>query len=231
MGVVLSSGMSVRPDRPDHRPYKLFVFDWDGTLMDSIPTILHCTWTTFDELRLPRPDEAAIRRSIGLGIREGVESYHPGLDDESFARILRTYRRHWLDSQHMSRLFDGVDGVLDELHQRGHLLAVATGKSREGLDRELAKTELGPRFQATRTVTESPSKPSPAMLHEILDELRVDAADAVMVGDSTHDLEMARSAGVDAVAVTSGSNSEQDLRARAPVACLGSVAELVDWMG
>ncbi len=216
---------------PADRGYQLVVFDWDGTLLDSVASIVACTEHTLAELELPPPVPGAIRTALGLGLRETVEAFCPGCDQDTFNRIVEVYRRHWLtDFCHRPVLFDGVERALVELARSGRLLAVATAKGRRGLDLDLERTGLADRFAATRTVDEARSKPHPEMLLGLLDELGVGANETVMVGDTTHDLMMAHNAGVAAVAVTTGSHGRAALDAARPLACLEAVTELPGWL-
>jgi phosphoglycolate phosphatase len=213
------------------RSFQLLVFDWDGTLMDSVATIVECTRATIRELGLGEPAEATIRGTVGLGLRETASALVPGCDDELYGRILACYRRHWVETyRDLSLLFPGVPDMLSDLTAAGYLLAVATGKSRRGLDHALDQTGLRQRFHATRTADEAASKPHPQMLLEILEELGVRPAAAVMVGDSIYDLQMAAGAGTRAVAVLSGAHSREELAAHAPHTLLGNVAELPRWL-
>ena len=212
-------------------PYRLLVFDWDGTLMDSIGPIVACAHAMMEELGLEPVADEAIRATIGLGLRETMNALHPDHDEALFARMLDSYRDHWHATyRDVPVLFPGVGEALDRLAARGYLLAVATGKSRRGLDHALEQTGLAPLFHATRTVDEAFSKPHPKMLLDILEELGVQAGAAAMIGDTTHDLQMARSAGTAAIAVCNGSQGRSELAAVAPLACLGSVLELPAWL-
>ncbi|MBW8878172.1 MAG: HAD-IA family hydrolase [Acidobacteria bacterium] len=215
----------------DTTPFRLLVFDWDGTLMDSIGTIVACTQSTIRELELGTLPEATIRGTIGLGLRETIEILSPGCGEELFGRILECYRKHWVSTyRDAPLLFAGVQEMLRELAEAGYLLAVATGKSRRGLDYALEQTGLGDLFHATRTADESFSKPHPQMLLDILTELGVHPAEAVMIGDTTYDLEMARSARTHAVGVCSGGHGREELLRFEPIACLEQVVELVPWL-
>ncbi len=217
--------------RPEAAGYRLVIFDWDGTLLDSVGSIVACTQATLAELDVAKVPESTIRSVIGLGIRETVETLSPGCDEELFQRVLGTYRRLWFGGYSARPvLFAGVPETLDELRGRGYLLAVATAKGRIGLDADLAANGLTGHFAATRTVNEAPSKPHPGMVLDILDELGVPAAEALMVGDTTHDLRMAANAGVAGVGVYSGSQPRAELEALAPAACLASAVELPAWL-
>jgi phosphoglycolate phosphatase len=219
------------PAAPSNTGPSLIIFDWDGTLMDSVGSIVECTRATLRELGLSEPDAATIRGTVGLGLRETASSLVPGCDDELFARILTCYRRHWVERwRDQPLLFPGVQELLADLEDDGYLLAVATGKSRRGLDHVLDQTGLRQRFHATRTADEALSKPHPQMLLDILDEMGVRPAAAVMVGDSVFDLQMAASAGTRAVAVLSGAHGREELAAHDPHALLGNVTELRRWL-
>lgn len=215
----------------DPRQLRLLVFDWDGTLMDSIGSIVACTRTVLDELGLGGVSDATIRGTIGLGLRETIDILCPGGGDDVFNRILESYRRHWVATwRDRPVLFEGVAESLKELAEDGYLLAVATGKTRRGLEHALAQTNLDGLFHMTRTVDEAFSKPHPQMLLDILDELGVRPQAALMIGDTTYDLEMARNAGTAAVGVCSGSHCREELQGLEPLACLERVAEVRGWL-
>src|SRR5215213_6022875 len=153
-------------------PFRLLVFDWDGTLMDSIGTIVACTQATIRELELGGLPEKTIRGTIGLGLRETIDILSPGCGEDLYGEILDCYRKHWVATyRDMPPLFAGVEGMLRDLAEDGYLLAVATGKSRRGLEYALEQTGLRGVFHATRTVDEAFSKPHPQMLLDILDDL------------------------------------------------------------
>jgi len=211
--------------------YRLVVFDWDGTLLDSIATIVGCTQATLAELGLPRADETSIRSAIGLGISEMVESFCPGCSEETFDRVVTVYRRLWFERfASEPSLFEGVPALLAALRDEGRLLAIATAKNRRGLSSDLERTGLGHFFQASRTVDDAASKPSPDMLLGLLEELGVFAEEALMIGDAVHDLQMANNAGVAAVGVASGTTTREVLLESAPLECLDSVAALGGWL-
>lgn len=215
----------------ERRSIRLLIFDWDGTLLDSIGSIVGCVQATLEALDEPAADEGVIRSSIGLGLRETVERFRPGCTDELFDEVVEVYRRLWID--HFSKkplLFSGVPEMLEELQRRGFLLAIATAKSRGGLLNDLDRSGVGQYFLSTRTVDEAPSKPHPGMILGILDELGVRAEQSLMIGDTVHDLGMALNAGVRAVAVLSGCEDRRSLEAFGPLACLESVRELIPWL-
>jgi phosphoglycolate phosphatase len=217
--------------RNGSRPFELLVFDWDGTLMDSVATIVACTQAVIADLGLSELPAATIRGTVGLGLRETMEVLAPGCDDALFGKVLECYRKHWFASyRDRPVLFEGVHEMLGHLAESGYLLAVATGKSRRGLDYALAQTGLAGLFHATRTADEAFSKPHPQMLLDLLDELGVAPRQAVMIGDSTYDLEMARSARTGAVGVCSGSHRREELERCEPLTCLDGVVEVPGWL-
>lgn len=212
------------------RRYELVIFDWDGTIMDSTGLIASCIQATCREMGLAVPDEAAAKWVIGLGIAQSMERVAPGLDASRTREFADRYRGHFLARDHEAPLFGGIPELLEDLRGRGLRLAVATGKSRRGLGRALASSGLAPFFEATRCADEGFPKPHPDMVLRILDETGVEASRAVLVGDTTHDLELAANAGVDAVAVTYGAHGEALLRERAARHYAGSVEELRLWL-
>lgn len=212
--------------------FELVVFDWDGTLMDSIAAIVACTEAAIESAGVEPPaDPRAIRDSIGLGLRETIDFLCPDADPELERRVLEAYRELWLsDYKDRSIPFPGAREALERLAGDGYLLAVATSKSRRGLDRELGATRLGDLFHASRTADEARSKPHPQMLLDILDELGLLPASALMVGDTTYDLSMARSAGSPAVAVASGAHPRALLLEQQPLALLEDVGAVPPWL-
>lgn len=215
--------------RPDLR-YPLIVFDWDGTLIDSASAIIDCIQEAARTMGLRVPEREQASHVIGLGLHDSLRHAVPDLPQEQYTEFAAHYRRNFIDREGRIQLFAGVRELLAELEAEGRLLAVATGKSRRGLDRALQATGLGPRFAASRCADETASKPHPAMLQGLMQELRVESGGTLMVGDTSHDVGMARNAGVDAVAVTYGAHSAESLRSLAPRGCVGSVAELAVWL-
>lgn len=175
--------------------FDLIVFDWDGTLMDSTAHIAHSIQAACRDLGLPTPSDEASRYVIGLGLRDALQITAPTLDPSDYARLAERYRYHYLLDDQRIELFAGVRELLAELRDTGYLLAVATGKGRVGLNRVLDQSKLTSWFDATRCADETFSKPHPAMLHELSRELGQDLSRTVMIGDTTHDLQMAASAG------------------------------------
>lgn len=209
--------------------YPLIVFDWDGTIIDSAATIVECIRQSALDMGLEPPEPSRASHVIGLGLQDALRQAVPDLSPERYLEFVSLYRKHFLAREDSMRLFDGMRELLEEL-SAGRRLAIATGKSRKGLQRALQASGLEARFAASRCADETHPKPHPAMLLEILEELSIAPAQALMIGDTSHDLEMARGAGVAAVAVTYGAHPEQALAACAPLGCLGSVAELRTWL-
>jgi phosphoglycolate phosphatase len=214
------------------KAFQLLVFDWDGTLMDSEARIVSCVRRAAKDLGLNMPADESIRDIIGLGLTEAVLSLFPDSDEAQVERVIDRYRYYFLHADETpSELFPGAAEVLQGLAREGYLLAVATGKGRQGLDKVLLKTGLGPLFHATRCADETFSKPHPEMLLQILDELGVNAADSLMIGDTEYDLQMARNAGAHRLAVSYGVHSVERLMKHAPLGCLDAISELPEWLG
>jgi len=212
------------------KQFDLIVFDWDGTLMDSTGTIVRCIQASARDLGLPVPDHRAASYVIGLGLQDAMETVLPDLDPKFYPRMVERYRYHYLSQDQELVLFDGVPAMLADLAQQGYFLAVATGKSRVGLNRALDMTRLLSVFDATRCADETFSKPHPAMLHELTRELGQDLKRTVMIGDTTHDLQMAINAGAGGVAVHYGAHTPQELHSLAPLYAADSVAQLHAWL-
>lgn len=210
--------------------YQLVVFDWDGTLLDSAAAIVQSIQAACRDLGLPEPDDARARHVIGLGLADAMRHAVPDLAPERFQAMIDRYRFHYLAGDHKLTLFKGVPAMLERLQAAGHMLAIATGKSRLGLERALDHSGLRPFFQASRCADECHSKPHPQMLEELLLEFGMSQASALMIGDTSHDLLMASNAGVDGLAVTYGAHPHDHLLEHRPVACVHSVAELDQWL-
>ena len=212
------------------KQFDLIVFDWDGTLMDSTATIVKCIQSAAKDLGLAVPSDAAASHVIGLGLGEAMQAVMPNIDPALYPRMVERYRYHFLTKDHELVLFQGVRAMLDELSQQGYFLAVATGKSRVGLNRALDTTRLLSVFDATRCADETFSKPHPAMLHELTRELGQDLKRTVMIGDTTHDLQMAINAGAGGVAVHYGAHTPQELQSLAPLYAADTVVQLHAWL-
>jgi len=209
--------------------YRLLVFDWDGTIINSASAIAECIRLAAADVGLPVPTREQASHVIGLGLHDALRHAVPDLKAERVPEFVERYREHFRASEHTMDLFGGMRELLESL-QSERILGIATGKSRRGLDRSLEATGLKPYFRASRCADETHPKPHPAMLLELMDELGVAAEGALMIGDTSHDLEMARAAGVDALAVTYGAHAEDNLRSCQPRACVASVAELSRWL-
>lgn len=210
--------------------YELIVFDWDGTLLDSAGAIVRAIQAASRDLGLSEPSEAQARHVIGLGLVDALSHAVPDLQPDRHQAMVERYRFHYLSGDRQLALFAGVREMLAALQSAGHTLAVATGKSRLGLERALDHSGLRAFFQATRCADECHSKPHPQMLEELMAEFGVAAASTVMIGDTSHDLLMASNAGVDGLAVTYGAHPHDHLLEHRPVACLHTVPELADWL-
>ncbi len=212
------------------KQFDFIVFDWDGTLMDSTATIVQCIQAAAADLGLPVPDQRAASHVIGLSLQSAMETAIPDVDPAFYPQIVERYRYHYLTQDHGLTLFDGVRDMLEDLAGQGYFLAVATGKSRVGLNRALAVSGLAPLFDATRCADETFSKPHPAMLQELTNELGQEMNRTVMIGDTTHDLQLARNAGAAGVAVHYGAHTPADLCALDPLYAANSVPELHAWL-
>lgn len=212
------------------KQFDLIVFDWDGTLMDSTGTIVKCIQAAARDLGLPVPDRAAAAWVIGLGLQEAMSAVLPGVDPKYHPRMVERYRHHYLSQDQELTLFDGVHELLSDLSQQGYFLAVATGKSRVGLNRALHAAGLMSVFDATRCADETFSKPHPAMLQELTRELGQDMRRTVMIGDTTHDLQMALNAGASGIAVRFGAHAADDLLALDPLYAAHSIPALHAWL-
>lgn len=210
--------------------FELVVFDWDGTLMDSTHSIVEAIQGAARDVGLPEPTKEQASWVIGLSLESALFRAVPSLTPSLMPKFLERYRIRYLLRDGDLQLFDGARALLDELAGLGIKLAVATGKRRDGLNRALAATGLGPRFDATRCADETFSKPHPRMLHELMSDLDVEPVRVVMVGDTSHDMQMAINAGVAGLGVTYGAQSREDLTAPGVDGVVSSVAEMRDWL-
>jgi len=210
--------------------YDLLVFDWDGTLIDSAPTIVGCIQAACGDLGLPVPEAARASYVIGLGLYDALAYVVPGLAPTDYGRVVERYRSHFLARDAELPLFPGAKAMLGALRDRGHILAIATGKSRAGLARALENTGLELFFAASRCADQCAPKPAPDMLRELMKELDVDDTRTLMIGDTVHDLKMAVHAGVPAVGVSHGAHPKGDLVALEPLACVENIDELTQWL-
>jgi phosphoglycolate phosphatase len=210
------------------RDHKLIIFDWDGTLFRSIDLIQNSIVTAGDAVGV-KIEPALARHIIGLGLKAAQKELFPDWatrDAEFFTAFHKAYRTHFEAGEADIPLYDGVFELMRDLHKQGRTLAVATAKSRAGIDRSLKATGLAAFVSHSRTPEECRPKPDPQMIHEIIAEANLALSDAIMIGDTTHDLKMAKNAGVAAIGLTHGAHSEELLRAVNPLAVYGDIHEL-----
>lgn len=235
------------------KQYDLVIFDWDGTLMDSIGKIITCIKNMAKALQLPIPTESDIRDIIGLSMTEALRVlfphglnlsassvYSPPLhsnnafslgEDEQYQQMRAEFKAQYLHLDTTpTPLFEQAPILIDELHTQGYQLAVATGKARAGLDRVFAQTGLGRYFAASRCADEVHSKPHPEMISSLLKELNIAPNRALMVGDSLLDLTMAANAGIDSIGVTYGAHSAEKLLQAKPIALIDSPKQLLQYL-
>jgi phosphoglycolate phosphatase len=212
------------------RRFDLIAFDWDGTLFDSTALIVRSIQAACRDVGTTVPGHEQAAYVIGLGLRDALMHAAPDFPPERYAELAQAYRHHYFAAQHEVVLFDGTLPMLHALRLRSHLLAVATGKSRRGLDEALSTTQLDALFDATRTADETTSKPHPQMLLELMSELGVTPERTLMIGDTTHDLEMAARAGVAGLGVSYGAHDHAAFEAHGPVFVAHSTRELHDWL-
>ncbi|WGZ91666.1 MAG: HAD-IIIA family hydrolase [Candidatus Thiocaldithrix dubininis] len=213
------------------KPYSLLIFDWDGTLMDSAAHITHCMRNAIAYVGAEPRTDIQIRDIIGLGLEEAVQQLYPTASANIWRDIVHEYRQEFLvRSTQGSELFAGARDTLDTLQQQGYDLAIATGKSRRGLDKVLTETGLAPYFHITRCADETRSKPHPQMLAEILTDFNAQPQEALMIGDSEYDLLMANNIKMDALAVSYGVHSLQRLLQYQPRGYVHSLADIPHWL-
>jgi phosphoglycolate phosphatase len=210
--------------------FDLVVFDWDGTLIDSTGAIVACIQSAARDVGIAVPAAAQASHVIGMGLQDALAHAVPDLADHQLAEFVARYRHHFLARDAALPLFPGTRELLEGLRERGHVLAIATGKSRQGLARALDTARLLETFAATRCADQTEPKPHPAMLLELMEELEVRPERTLMIGDTTHDLAMAASAQVTAVGVTFGAHPRAELEALAPEALADSTADLDAWL-
>jgi phosphoglycolate phosphatase len=212
------------------RRFDLIAFDWDGTLFDSTAHIVRAIQSACVEVGAPAPSDTDAAYVIGMGLRDALLHCAPSVTEDQYPALSQAYRRHYIRHQQELVLFQGVLPMLQDLKARQHLLAVATGKSRRGLNEALAQAELHHLFDSTRTADETASKPHPLMLQELMAELGVAPERVLMIGDTTHDLEMATRAGVASVAVSYGAHDPASFGTHAPLFIAHSTRELHTWL-
>lgn len=212
------------------RRFDLIAFDWDGTLFDSTQIIVRCIQAAVSDVGGAVPSDAAAAYVIGMALTQALAHAAPDVPAEKYPELGQRYRYHYLRLQDEVSLFPGVLALLDALRARGHWLAVATGKSRRGLNEALHSAALRGVFDSSRTADETAGKPHPLMLQELMAEFDVVPERVLMVGDTTHDLQMARNAGCPSVGVSYGAHPADSLSNLQPLAIAHSVADLHAWL-
>ena len=211
--------------------YSLLVFDWDGTLIDSKAQIVNCMQATITSLKLETRSGTQISDIIGLGLEEAIQSLYPEVTSKDITQATQSYREHYLTKDKTpSPLFDGTTEILNALKDLGYDLAIATGKSRRGLDKGLFDTGLENHFPITRCADETRSKPHPQMLEEILVDHNTDPSKTLMIGDSEYDLQLANNTKVDALAVSYGVHNLMRLLKQEPVGFIDDIKQLPQWL-
>jgi phosphoglycolate phosphatase len=217
---------------PEFRPrrFDLIAFDWDGTLFDSTKIIVRCIQQAVGDVGGAIPTDDAAAYVIGMGLMDALAHAAPDVPRERYPELGASYRRHYLAHQEDITLFDGVLPMLAELRERNHRLAVATGKSRRGLDDALRSAQLAAVFDGSRTADETAGKPDPRMLLELMREFGAEPERTLMIGDTTHDLQMALNAGCASVGVSYGAHAVDGFEALQPQAIVHSVGQLHAWL-
>jgi len=212
------------------RQFDLIAFDWDGTLYDSTQIIVRCIQAAVTDVGGQTPTQEQAAYVIGMALMPALAHAAPDVPKEKYPQLGERYRYHYALHHNDLSLFEGVLPLLEALHERQHLLAVATGKSRKGLDEALHQVALRGIFDASRTADETAGKPDPRMLHELMAELGVAPERTLMIGDTTHDLLMANNAGCASVGVSYGAHGRSGLEDLHPRVVVHSVAELHAWL-
>ncbi|KQT08836.1 HAD family hydrolase [Ramlibacter sp. Leaf400] len=215
---------------PSPRRFDLIAFDWDGTLYDSTKVIVRCIQRAVVDVGGAMPTDRAAAFVIGMSLAQALARAAPDVPPEKYPALGERYRHHYYQHKDDLSLFDGVLPLLHELRERQHRLAVATGKSRRGLDEVLASEELHGVFDGSRTSDETAGKPHPLMLEELMREFAIEPGRTLMIGDTTHDLEMARNAGCASVGVSYGAHEPAEFHALGPLHIAHSVRDLHDWL-
>lgn len=207
--------------------FDLIIFDWDGTLIDSIDWIVNCLQKAAEACKCDIPSERDAKNVIGLSLKKAMSQLFPDIGHDMQQQLATSYSKHFLSKQiKQEDLFEGVYDMLSNLKDAGYKLAVATGKTRVGLDKALLATGTENLFSFTRCADETASKPSPLMIHEIIQYLDAANERTLMIGDSIHDMQMAANADVSSVAVSSGTHSSETLRQYNPLLCLNQITEI-----
>lgn len=211
--------------------YKLAIFDWDGTILDSIDTIVNSVHGAAKDSELPILDDQVVKNIIGLRLDTAIAQLYPQLSSDQLILFLENYTKHFLSLEKTApNLYPNVLKTLQNLKDSGILIAIATGKSRRGLDRILSSLGLTDFFNATRCADETAGKPDPKMLYELLSQFSLTNKQALMVGDASFDLQMANNADMDCIAVSYGAQSTKSLKAYSPMAIIDNFNELTTYL-
>jgi phosphoglycolate phosphatase len=219
------SNLNLRP-----RQFDLIAFDWDGTLFDSTAIITRCIQRAVVDVGGQEPSQEAASYVIGMALMQALAHAAPDVPVEKYPQLGERYRYHYMAHQNDLILFDGVLAMLADLKERHHWLTVATGKNRKGLNEALHAVELKGAFDGSRTADETAGKPSPLMLHELMREFSVEPERTLMIGDTTHDLQMALNAGCASVGVSYGAHEPAAFQDLKPLHVAHSVPELHQWL-
>ncbi|MEN9373648.1 MAG: hypothetical protein RIR79_1200 [Pseudomonadota bacterium] len=212
------------------KQFDLIAFDWDGTLFDSTAIIVRSIQQAVMDVGGKKPSDAAANWVIGLGLMQALAHAAPDVPPEKYPELGDRYRHYYVKHQHDIPLFEGVEAMLHDLKAQGYILTVATGKSRRGLNEALRLSSMGTLFDSTRTADETAGKPHPLMLRELMDEFDIPAKRVLMVGDTTHDLQMALNAGCPSVGVSYGAHTPETLIPLHPLFIAHSVPALHQWL-
>lgn len=212
------------------RQFDLIAFDWDGTLFDSTQIIVRCIQAAVVDVGGQKPSDEAAAYVIGMALMQALAHAAPDVPPEKYPELGQRYRFHYVKHQDDIALFEGVLPLLKQLREQGHLITVATGKSRRGLDEALHTVALRGVFDGSRTADETAGKPDPCMLHELMAEFDVAPERTLMIGDTTHDLQMALNAGCASVGVSYGAHEPDAFHALKPLHIAHSVADLQQWL-
>ncbi|MCW8884455.1 MAG: HAD-IA family hydrolase [Motiliproteus sp.] len=211
--------------------FKFLIFDWDGTLIDSAARIISSMQKAAEDVGMPHPSDKSVKNIIGLGLPEALQEIFPGIETEQIQQMREKYSHFYLEADRTpTNLFPGVEEGLRRLNAKGYRMAVATGKSRRGLDRVFEQTGLGELFHHSRCADETRSKPHPLMLHELLQESGMDVSQALMVGDTEFDLEMAVNAGMKSVGVSYGAHEIDRLNNHKPMSIFDQFGDFEAWL-
>ncbi|MGI1678028.1 MAG: HAD-IA family hydrolase [Cellvibrionaceae bacterium] len=208
----------------------LYIFDWDGTLSNSLGKIVTCTQLAAEEMGMEKPTDDAVKNIIGLSLPKAIDMVFPGITESELKQLLEIYSKYFrADKANEIDFYPGVRSTLDSLLNAGHHIAVATGKSRQGLDRVFTDLDMVDYFHGSRCADETKSKPHPLMLEELLDEFGVDAQDAVMIGDTEYDMDMAKQINMPRIAVSYGAHAIERLVPFEPVLCVDQIDQILEF--